>query len=122
MLSSLRNWIWGRLGIVIESLLLSLGLLKLISCPLGGLWPKFGSVVIFSMLGSTICPKVVSGCLVYCGSLSNFVHSSMLSGPNFTWYLRSGFVFFSSLQFCSIDFIVGKSSCGGYIIASASLL
>ena len=30
--------------------------------------------------------------------------------------------FFASLQFCSIDFIVLNSSCGGYIIARASLL
>ena len=92
------------------------------SRPLGGLCPKFGVVTILSMFGFSMLPKTVSVCFVYCGSLNSFVHSSMLSCPSFTWYRRFGFLFFSSLQLFSIDLIVLNSSCGGYIVARASLL
>merc|ERR1712240_286620 len=71
------------------------------------------------MFGSSISSNTVSDCCVYCCSLSCFVHSSMLSCPNLTMYLRSVFFFFSSLQLFSIDFIVLKNSGGGYIIALA---
>ena len=79
-------------------------------------------IMIRSRFGGSISPYVSSGCCEYCGSCGYLVHSSMLSVPIFTMYLRSLFVFFCSLQLCSTDFIVLKYSGGGYIIALASRL
>ena len=74
-----------RFGDCIESLLLSLDLLKLVSRPLGGLCPKFGVVTILSMFGSSILPKNVRDYFVYCGSFKSlsevlYCHALILPG------------------------------------------
>merc|ERR1712240_639251 len=92
------------------------------SRPFGGLCPKFGVVMMRSIFGSSISPNTVSSCCEYCGSFSCLVHSSMLSCPNLTIYLRSVFFFFASLHLFSTDFIVLKNSGGGYMIALSSRL
>ena len=107
-----------RLVFVLMGSGLSLG--RLFTLPLGGLSPKFGSVVILSILGVVYAPKMIGSVLWYCCSPKCFVQSSTSLCLSLTWYFKSGSCdCFLALQLFLIDLIVAYSSVGGYMMPLA---
>ena len=108
MSPSVKVW---RFGVCLGGSGLSLGLFKVL--PLGRLEPKLGRVVILSIFDFVKGPNDDGSVFMYWKSPNCLIHSSTSFVPSLTWYLRFGCCFFFSLQFFSIDFIVGNNSWEG---------
>ena len=68
---------------------LSLG--RLFTLPFSGLRPKFGSVMILSILGVMYVPNIEGSVFWYCCLPKCFDYSSTSLFPRRTWYFRMGF-------------------------------